>query len=247
MTSSCIESRLSHYVELTASEKKLLADLEAAPEERGAGEVLFHETDPVDYLYIVKKGWLLSSNLLVDGERQILQMHFPGDLLGCASIAFSNAVATVTSVSPVVVCKFPRSNLGDLFVKEPRLAALLYSVLGLENVNLTDRLKTLGRTNGKARLCNLFLSIFSQLRIVEGNELTEIELPLRQRDLADAVGMSEVHVYRIIAEMEVEGLIEKKRRRLKLLDEDRMAELGQFDNRMTHIDTRWYPAAPEHD
>jgi CRP-like cAMP-binding protein len=241
VTDSCLAERLGHYIALTGGEKRALAKLEETPADMDAGQVLFEEGEPLRELFVVKKGWFLSSTLLIDGERQILRLHFPGDTMGTASVAFEQASATVSVVQDATVCRYPRARLGELFEAHPRLAALFYAVGMLENVDLCDRLTALGRTDGKSRLANFFLSIFARMRILHGEDLDDLEIPLRQVDLGDAAGLTEVHVYRLLKQMEEEGLVARTRRRVKIIDEDRLVEIAQFRNRFAKIDTSWFP------
>lgn len=237
-------SRLSHYMDLTEQETSVLEELEKSPTEINKGDILFSEGDETSELFIVQKGWLASSTMLMVGERQTLQLHFPGSMVGSASIAFNRAMATVEAVSEVRLCRFPRTSLGDLFGDQPRLSALFYSVAMLEQVDLCDRLKALGRTQGKARLANLLLSIFAQLRVIQGDDLNELKMPLRQTDMADAIGLTPVYVNRVLSELADDRLIERVGKTIRILDEDRLEQIGEFENRFKEIDTSWFPEAP---
>lgn len=77
------------------------------------------------------------------------------------------------AITPVQYSKLSRTKLGEVFEYHPRLAALCYVVAILEQVSLCDRLKSLGRTQGKARLAHLILSVFSQLRTAQNDHIVE--------------------------------------------------------------------------
>ncbi|WP_373486654.1 Crp/Fnr family transcriptional regulator [Blastomonas sp.] len=241
MFDSCFVARLSRYIDLNASEKAAIADLERDPQSYAAGTALWREGDDICELSIVHQGWALSETLLHDGTRQILRFHFPGDLMGASGIAFRDAAASIIAATDMMVCRFPRRALGETFARHPRLAALFFSLSQLESVDLSDRLRALGRNDGKARLAHLFLSIAARMRVVTGEHKAEVRMPLTQTDLGDAVGLTQVHVNRLIRQMTEEGLIIRTRSTVTLVDEDRLIELARFVDRFSTIDSSWFP------
>ncbi|WP_040370379.1 Crp/Fnr family transcriptional regulator [Blastomonas sp. AAP53] len=243
MSDSCFVVRLNRYLDLTPSEMNAIAHLEREPREYHSGSTLWQEGDDVSELLIVHHGWALSETRLPAGKRQILRFHFSGDLIGASGIAFRDAASSIVAATDVVVCRFPRSALGDTFNTHPRLAALFFAMSQMESIDLADRLRALGRSEGKARLANLFLSIAARMRAVSGENNPVIRIPLTQSDLGDAVGLTQVHVNRLIRQMTEEKLITRNRSTLTLVDEPRLIELARFVDRFSAIDSSWFPAA----
>lgn len=245
MADSCFVQRLLHYLDLTEAEKTAITELEREPTDFPAGHCLWEEGAQADALCIVQSGWLLSETLLAAGERQILRLYFPGDLIGTASIAFAHATATVRAVDDATLCIFPRARLGELFGRHPRLGALFYSLGMLETVELNDRIRSLGRTDGKSRLAHMFLSIAERMRVLRDKPGAILPVPLTQSDLADAVGLTAIHVNRLLKEMTRDGLIRRTRREIELLDEDELRRLAQYRSPHFKVDHSWFPAAAD--
>lgn len=243
MSDSCFVVRLNRYLELTPTEMKAIAQLERDPREYPSGSTLCQEGDDVSELMIVHHGWALSETRLTNGKRQILRFHFSGDLIGAAGIAFRDAACSIVAATEMVVCRFPRRALGETFIEHPRLAALFFSMSQMESIDLADRLRALGRSEGKARLANLFLSIAARMRAVSGEHNPVVRIPLTQSDLGDAVGLTQVHVNRLIRQMTEEKLITRNRSTVTLIDEPRLIELARFVDRFSAIDASWFPAA----
>jgi len=243
MPDSCLAVHLSNFVDLTEAEERLLGDLEKEPASYSGGTEIYAEGEALDQLFIVNEGWLASSTMLVDGDRQILQLHYTGDLVGAAEVSLQNSFSTLTTLTNVTLCRFPRSELGELFAKQPRLAALIYGMGMINNVILADRLKALGRTNAKARIANLLMSIIMQIRLMSGDGDISFDMPLTQIEIADAVGLTPVHVSRVLGELERQGIIERASRRIQLCDEKRLSAIAQYDNRFSDLDTKWLPSA----
>lgn len=236
-----LAAKLSRYLELTASERAVLAHLELHEKRLRGGDVLSREQEPSDLLWIVRGGWLQSSARLATGERQILRFHYKGDLIGLSSIAWAETAETLTAVSDCTVAPFQRRLLGRLFVAEPRLAAMLYAVAAAEAVVMSDRLQSLGRSDARARLCSILLGILSRLRHADPRITDSFHLPLTQTELGDAAGLTKVHVNRTLRDMEAEGLIARAGRTVRILNEPAMVGLSGFKDRLEHIATDWLP------
>ena len=243
MNDSCFVTRLNNYLSLTAAEVATLSRLEESPEPLKAGDVLFEEGVASDCVALVQSGWLTSSTLLADGQRQILRVHLAGDLAGMTGLAWPSRVSTVVASLDSVVCRFPRRSLAELFEEHPRLASLFLSMAMMETIDLCDRMRALGRTNGKARLAQFFLSTLARHNVTGRATERTLPLPLTQTDLADAVGLTNIHVNRLLRELTEQGLIERGRGSVTMLDLARLGELSQFTNRFHRLDTSWFPEA----
>lgn len=241
--SSCFVEKLNHHLPLTDAEKRALAVLEDNPEPLDAGETLVEEGDSGDGLYVLREGLLLSASLLKGGERQILRIYHSGDLVGTTGIPWRRAPASAIAIVDSVVCHFPRAALREIFIAHPRLAALFYSIGMIENVALSDRLKSLGRTEGKARVAAFLLEMLGRLRITDRSVTNRYELRLTQADIGDAVGLTPVHVNRMLRELTEEGCIIRDGRAIAIVDEQQLAEYCEFIDRYRDIDTSWFPPA----
>lgn len=243
MFDSCFVTRLRRYLSLTVAEQAAIARLERDPTAYPAGNVLWNEGDDVAELLIVHQGWALSETHATGGKRQILRFHFAGDLIGASGIAFREAASSVIAATDIVACRFPRKALGETFRAHPRLAALFFSISQMESIDLFDRLRALGRSEGKARLASLFLSIAARMRAVTGKHDPVLRIPLTQSDLGDAVGLTQVHVNRLIRQMTQQRLITRNRSTVTLIDEPGLVALARFVDRFNAIDSSWFPAA----
>ena len=224
--------RLSHYVELTGPEREVVRSLERERRRLKAGERVVVETRSSEEMFVLQAGWLFASTLLEGGARQILRIHHPGDVVNVSCIAWSRAEVSV----------FPRHALAPIFGEHPRLAALLFGISTMENVALSDRLKSLGRTDGRARIATLLLELLSRQQITDGEEPDTLDLFLSQAEIADAVGLTKVHVNRLLREMTETGLIQRDGRRVFVPDKDALVRISGFVDRHAELATDWYPA-----
>ena len=235
--------RLSHYVNLTEPEAAVVRGLERERRRLKAGERLVVESRSSNEMFVLQAGCLFTSTLLEGGARQILRIHHAGDLVNVSCIAWSRVAATITAATEAEVSAFPRSSLSSIFNGQPRLAALLFGISTMDNVALSDRLKSLGRTDGRARVATLLLELLSRQKITDGLEPDTLELFLSQAEIADAVGLTKVHVNRLLREMTETGLIEREGRRVHIPDKDALVRISGFIDRQADLATDWYPSA----
>ena len=247
MTASLLETRLSHHLDLTFAERDALRWLERRERSFSAGDVIFRENEAINHLYIVGSGWLHSSVKLRDGDRQILRFYFIGDITTTLSVAWQHSAATLQAVSDATLFEIPKDIFGDLFRKHPRLGALLFAISASEQVAIGDRLTSVSKTDGFTRIATLLLDIRSRLRVVDDLTGSAFELPLTQKDIGDAVGLTKTHVNRSLKSLEATGLVERDGRVIRITDVDRLATLVDFRDRHAVIATDWLPpvgAAP---
>jgi CRP/FNR family transcriptional regulator len=237
----CLVERLSHFLVLTAREEAALNALEQNERSFRRGTVVRHEQDPGRELFIVRSGWLYSCTLLGNGNRQIMRLHFPGDLVGMSTLAFGKSADTLAAVTDISLCPFDKDRLAILFADHPRLAALLFTLTIAERVSLADRLASIGRTSARARVGSLICEISARLRLMDGAADDGFHMPMTQEDIGDATGLTAVHVNRMMRCLAEDGLIERNGSHVRLLDEPRLAQEAGFVDRFARIDTSWLP------
>lgn len=240
---SCLVQKVVHYVDLSEQDKILWARLEETEKDFRKDQIVRRTGDTVEYLYVVKHGWLYSFSILDDGRRQVLKIHYPGDIVDLSDLPLQRATHDVKCVTAACLCPFPKDGLDEVFRNSPRMTALLFSFAILENMVLLNRIRAMGRLSAYERLCYFLLEITDRLHITDRDVDEGFLLPLTQADIADAVGLTNVYVSKMLAKMEQDGLIEREGSRMRLLDVERMRDIAQFHPSQAKIDIEWFPKA----
>jgi CRP-like cAMP-binding protein len=236
-----LAARLDRYVALTGEERAALGTLTAERVRLKAGRKLVVEARKSDQMFVLRTGWVHASTVLKGGARQILRIHQPGDLVNTSCLAWSRVVATITAVTEAEIWPFPRDRLTAIFARHQRLAALFYGLSIAENVALCDRLKSLGRTDAEARLGALLLDLLCRQRMNAPHHTDTLNLFLTQTDIADAVGLTKVHVNRVLKKMTEQGLIERSGKQVRIPDFAKLADVSGFIDRHAEVATEWFP------
>jgi CRP-like cAMP-binding protein len=127
-------------------------------------------------------------------------------------------------MTDLVACPFPRRRLAEVFSASPRLAVLFFLILAQNNALLTQRLANIGNKPAISRLAHFIL----ELRARRGIDGDEMELPLTQTLIGDALGLTSVHVSRVLNELKRKGILEQEDSRLRILDREALIQIGEF-------------------
>jgi len=238
-----LADRLNKWVDLTPAERDALSRMEDKPRSIRRGLVLMNERSRTEELSIVLQGMLMCYVLLDDGSRQIVRFLFPGDLFAMSTLVYGRSPDTIVAVSNAVVCSFDRSHMTRLATDHPRLFSLILVLNQIERVVTTDRLAGLGRTAARARVATLLLSLRGQMRQAGMTVGTSFTPGLTQEEMGDAIGLTAVHVNRMLRLLEDEGLIKREGGRVFLLDEERLVQESGYIDRFAGLDLSWLPPA----
>ncbi len=239
MEHGSLAERFGRYLPLLDNERRALSALGETERSVPRGTVLRREQSPARELFVVRRGWLFSSMLLPEGNRQILGLHLRGDFAGDTSLPWVNAPFSLTAATDVTVRVVDKTALRGLFEHHPRLGMLMFALAQAERVALADRLASVGRTAARARVAALIVDAFCRLRIIGEPVADGFVLPLTQEEIGDATGLTSVHVNRMMRQLAEDHLIARVGGRIRVLDEARLAALGHHIDRMTEIDTSW--------
>ncbi len=243
MSNFGLADRLNKWVALTPAERDALSRMEDRPRSIRRGLVLMNERSRTEELSVVLQGMLMCYVLLDDGSRQIVRFLFPGDLFAMSTLVYGRSPDTIVAVSNAVVCSFDRSHMTRLATDHPRLFSLILVLNQIERVVTTDRLAGLGRTAARVRVATLLLSLRGQMRQAGMTVGTSFTPGLTQEEMGDAIGLTAVHVNRMLRLLEDEGLIKREGGRVFLLDEERLVQEAGYIDRFAGLDLGWLPPA----
>jgi CRP-like cAMP-binding protein len=185
-----------------------------------ARRTICREQDLHDAVPIICSGWAASIVMLSDGSRQILSFLLPGDIVSTALLFEARPHCLVEAITDVRYRTFKRTELKELTFKHPALLDKLSKAWIEEKTRADQLIVDLGRRTADERIARLILNLVDRLSrrdMVHGDPL-EFEFPLRQHHIADATGLTPVHVSKVLSEFRRNGLIKISERSLTILD-----------------------------
>lgn len=179
--------------------------------------------------YTLFEGWALRYHRLPRGSRQILDIVLPGDMIGLASAILGTVRHSVQALTPVTLCVLSGHTLPELFAQHPQFPFNLLQTRVEEEQRADVRQSLLGRSNAEQRIGYLMLETFDRLRqrgMVDGG--STCPFPLQRRDIADAAGISRVHVARTLERLREQKLALIQDSVLVLFDRSKLADLAGY-------------------
>lgn len=197
---------------------------------------LYQEGSNPDYVYTLFNGWMAVYQTSRSGKRQILRFALPGDFLGFQADSNGIISHSVSAITETIVCAFPRATLVELFQNQPLLALRLASMESRDMSLCQHHQAFRSSKDSHESIAFLLLELFHRTRQQMRHSFdpvnNSIDFPLTQEDIGDAVGLTNIHVNRVLRQFRKLGLIECRQRKLQILGEEKLSEIGEFDKSM---------------
>lgn len=226
---SPLTRKLSAFVALSGSDLETLERFHRRRRNFLAGHELIHEGQKNQSAFILAKGWACSYKLLPDGERQIVDFQVPGDFLGLRSVLFRTTDHSVEAITPIEASEVLASDILDGFMNAPRLATAVLWAASRDEAMVVEHLVNLGRRSAEVRMAHFLLELGARLKLVGIGDRTGFDCPLTQYHLADALGLSAVHVNRVLRHLREEGLVTFYKGRVSFDNFDGLTDVAGFD------------------
>jgi CRP-like cAMP-binding protein len=221
--------KLSAFVSLSQDDLSVLSDVYRRRRNFVAGRDMIHQGQADHVAYIVASGWACSYKILPGGTRQIVDFQIPGDFLGLRSVLFRTADHNVEPITRMQASEVKEQDLLSAFTKTPRLATAVLWAASRDEAMVVEHLVDLGRRSASERMAHYLLELGARLRLVGMGDKTGYLCPLSQYLLADALGLSAVHVNRVLRELREEGLLTFQKGKVTFDDYDALIEFAGFD------------------
>ena len=228
-------AKLARFALFSDEEIGVLEGLCASQERFSAGVNLVEEGEPGRLGFIVTRGLACRCRFLADGRRQILAFLMPGDFFDLHAFLFTSMDHSVVTIAATRLATVTRDKVIEVAACYPRIGAAFWWSEMQEAAMLRERVVTLGRRNARARVAYLFCELLWRHRAIGATEDHTIRLPLTQIDIADTLGLTAVHVNRVLQDFRREGLITLVQHRLQLHDFARLKNLAELTPDYLHI------------
>lgn len=179
--------------------------------------------------YILSEGWVCSYKLQADGTRQIVDFQVPGDFLGLRSVLLRTSDHSFEPIVDIEAAEVLASDLLDAFARTPRLAIAVLWAASRDEAMVVEHLVGIGRRSADARMGHFLLELGSRLALVGIGTREGFDCPLTQYHLADTLGLSAVHVNRVLRQLRENGLVTFRDGHVTFHDNGGLVELAEFD------------------
>jgi CRP-like cAMP-binding protein len=214
---------------VSEEEKGLLGQLPFRIRTFAAGEELVVEGSRPTESCLVLSGFAARQQHVSDGKRQLTAIHIAGDFVDLHSMLLKVMDHSVVSLGGCLAAFVPHTGLQAIIAASPHLGRLLWLSTVIDGAIERNWVTCLGRRPSNTHLAHLICELYARLETVGLVRGQSFELPLTQSDIADTVGLSVVHVNRMIQELRASGLIIWDRKTVTVLDIDGLRKFADFD------------------
>ena len=221
--------KLSTFVDLSEPELSVLESLHGRRKTYSAGRGMVHQGQPGQQAYVLAEGWACSYRLLAGGGRQIVDFQIPGDFLGLRSVLFRTAGQSVEPLTKVQASPVGANDLMEVFARNPRLGTAVLWAASRDDAMVVEHLVGVSRRNAVERTAHFLLELGARLTLVGLGSKAGYDCPLSQYLLADALGLSAVHVNRVLRELREDKLVTFRNGRVDMTNFNGLVALADFD------------------
>lgn len=203
-----------------------------------AGRDLIRIGDRPEQVFLLIEGWACRYKDLPDGKRQIVAYLIPGDLCDPHIFIFEEMDHSIRALSNTRVAAIPKQVILDLTDRYPALARGFWWSALVDEAISREWLVNVAQRDSYTRMAHLFCEMWLRMCQVGLARDGTFDLPVTQEQLGDTLGITPIHVNRVLQRMRAEGLISTNRRRLTIHDVNALQDAAEFDPRYLHLDAR---------
>lgn len=227
--------KLESIAQLSEDDRQALLALPMSVEEVGADQDIVRDGDRPAESFLLLEGFSCRYKLLPDGRRQIVSFNVPGDVPDLLSLHLRVLDHSIGTLVPSKLAFISHANLHDLIGRHPRIGAAFWRDTLIDAAIFREWMVGLGRRSAYQRVAHLFCELALRMEVVGLAYDRVYELPVTQAELGDALGLSTVHVNRMLQELRENGLIAVSGRTVRIQNWDGLKRAGGFDPLYLHL------------
>jgi CRP-like cAMP-binding protein len=214
---------------ISPEEERVIRGLVSANRRWPADTMLVRAGEQLNVSMLVLDGWIVRSKDLPSGERQVLEIHVPGDFADLHGFTLKQLDHDISSITECVIGYVPHERLMGLTETHPHLTRVYWLSTNIDAAISREMGLSLGQRSAISRMAHLFCELHARLEIIGRTDGETFEFPLTQRELAECLGLTVVHVNRTIQELRRKMLIEAQNRHITILDRRGLETIAEFD------------------
>ena len=228
--------KYSQRVPLDAADRQALLDLPFKTRKVEAGQFITREGMKAEFSTLLLSGFAYRQKLTADGDRQIVSIHIPGDFMDLEGSLLVTADHSVQALTRGEIATIATPHLVALIDSHPRLARAMWIDTLIDASIYREWVMNVGRRPAIQRIGHVLCEFGRRIELAGLGTTQGYQFPMTQEQLADAVGLTPVHVNRTLKAMEAEKLIARHKRFIRIPDWERLRTMAGFNELYLHLD-----------
>jgi CRP-like cAMP-binding protein len=229
--------KLRLWARLSPADERALLDLPHQIVTIAKSRSLISESDEVEHCWVLLSGYCVRYKIVGDGGRQIISIHMMGDLVDLQNALLGVADHGVQCLTECRMAKIPIEAVRALTNSHPTVKDALWFDTLVDGSIHREWVANVGRRDATTRIAHLLCEFALKLEAIHPGDQLDYELPMTQDQLADATGLTSVHVNRVLKSLESDGLIQRATSKSVVIgDWKKLAQAGDFHRTYLHLD-----------
>ncbi len=228
--------KLESIFRLSDEERDALLNLPMQVTSIRADQDIVREGDQPTRCFALLEGFAVPYKMTGGGKRQIMAFYIAGDIPDLQSLLLKTLDHTIGTLTPCKVGFVQHQHLREICRRFPRISDAFWRNTLVDAAIFREWMASIGRRDAYPRIAHVICEIITKMRAVGLAEDHVIAMPITQGEIADALGLSNVHVNRILTQLRDDGLIEMSRTHVKVPDWERLKKAGDFDPGYLHLE-----------
>jgi CRP-like cAMP-binding protein len=199
-----------------------------------ARQDLIREGDRPGPMFVMLEGWACRYKILPSGTRQILAFLMPGDACDPQIGLLAEMDHSIQTITSALVATIDRSDVDSLMDNHRGIAKSIYMAQLVDEATMRAWITSMGRRTSIERVAHLMCELYLRAHAIGLTTEPKLTLPLSQLMLADALGMTPVHLNRVLKGLRVQGAMTLTRGSLIIEDPKKLVEIAGFDENYLH-------------
>jgi CRP-like cAMP-binding protein len=228
--------KLAYWQRLTPDDQAAILALPHTVRKLEAHHYIIREFDRAEYSCVLLSGFAIRHKIVAGGQRQIIAIHMKGEIVDLQNSLLGRADHSVQMLTAGKVAMIARDEIKRIAFERPAVGQALWTDSLVDASISREWIANVGRRDARTRLSHLLCEFALRLKVAGMGEHNNYELPMTQDQLADATGLTAVHINRTMRGLEKDGLIERSNPRLiEIGDWRKLAEAGDFNSNYLHL------------
>lgn len=227
-------NKLRAFAPLHDDDITVLTAATARPRKVGARQDLIREGDRPGPVFVILEGWACRYKILPSGTRQILAFLMPGDACDLHAGLLAEMDHGIQTIVPALVATIERAEMNAIMDSHRGVANAMYISQLIDEGTLRAWITSMGRRTSIERVAHLMCELYLRARNIGLTDESFLDLPLSQLLLADALGMTPVHLNRVLKALRLAGAMTLQRGSLRITDPGKLVEIAGFDENYLH-------------
>lgn len=225
---------LERFGTLDVEDMRGLADLPLQLQRVPRAHDVVREGTPVDRCCLLVDGFACRYKEAATGARQIVSFHLRGDLLDVQHLLLGCADHSIEVLSDATLAWMPKAELVRLAWERPAIGTALWRSSLIDASVFREWVLNVGRRNARTRIAHMICEFVARCEAAGLGTAQGFELPMTQQQIADATGMTTVHVNRTLRALDRDHAIARTANHFRILDWNRLCGMGDFDPAYLH-------------